>query len=362
MDVAHPSEWIEHARTGLRWWLTQLAPFVPLRLKEAFTISDDAILIAARPDEFVVTRRAGAFETPIARIPRDEFAARALRLSAPTKTGLFAWLADHVILLLAAEEALVRPLRLPRGAARNLEAILRHEVARQSPLDASDIYYDYRVTGADRDGLDLALRIIRRAPVDACVEQCREAGIALSAIAFEGDTQRPRGGDFPVDAAAARRFRLAPRIVPTLAALLLLLVAGFVATIYLRGEAEAADLSAWIDAARGGAMEVASLQRKLDAANRQAAFLAQQKSSPAAVAVLATVARLLPDDASLYEFELNGDEIRLHGFSPQAASLIALFDSSPFFSDAQFRSPMMQGPTPSLQRFDLSAKLRAAAP
>ena len=363
MDGAelHPGEWIEQLRAGWRWWLTELAECVPRSLREVFAADRDAILIAAEPAEFVVTRRAGAFEQVIARIPRDEMAVRALRLSVPRARGLAQWFADPVILQMPVRDALVRQLRLPRGAARDLGAILRHEIVRQSPLDAHDIYYDYRVTGSDRDGLDIALRIIRREPADACIALCAEAGIALAAIAFEGDESRAGGGVFPVDADAARRYRWTSRVVPALAALVLVLAAAFLWTVYLRGESAIADLSVRVDAARGRAVDVETLQKKLDAAYRQATFLAQQKRNPAAVAVLATVSRLLPDDTSLYEFEMNGNEMRLHGFSPQAASLIALFDSSPYFADAQFRSPLMQGPKPDLQRFDLSVKIRGGA-
>ncbi|HEY0301681.1 MAG TPA: PilN domain-containing protein, partial [Rhizomicrobium sp.] len=169
------------------------------------------------------------------------------------------------------------------------------------------------------------------------------------------------GGTFPADAAAASRLRWQPRLVPALAGLVVLLAVGLVAAVYLRGEAVAADLDARVEAARARAVVVERLQRKLDAANRQAAFLARQKQSPAAVAVLATVARLLPDNAWLYQFELQGDEVRLHGFSAEAASLIGLFDSSPYFSDAELRSPLMQGPSPALQRFDVSFKLKKGA-
>jgi general secretion pathway protein L len=361
MDGLRPGEWLDRLVAAWHWWTGELAQLVPARLRGAFRTGGDAVLIDVRPDEYVVTRRAGAFEGVIARIPADEFAARTLRLSTPHPTGLGAWLSDPVILRLPASEALVRSLRLPRGAARNLDPILRHEVARQSPLAAQDIYYDYRVESIDREGLDVALRIIRREPVDACVQLCREAGVALAAIAFDSDDTLANGSSFPADAAAARRFRLASHIVPALCALVLMLAAGLTLSFYTRGEAVAADLSDRVDAARDHAMVVERLERKLDAANRQAAFLARQKRDPAAVAILATVSRLLPDDAWLYEFERNGDEVRLHGFSAQAASLIALFDSSPYFSDAQFRAPMMQGPTPNLQRFDLSVRLRKGA-
>ena len=361
MDGLRPVAMLDRLLALWRWWKRELASMLPQRLRDAFGGGRDALIVDAQPAEFVVCRRAGAFETVVARVPRDEFAGRALRLAVPPAEGLAAWLADPVILQMPAEDALTRALRLPRGARSNLDGILRHEVVRQSPIDAANIYYDWRVAGDDGEALDIALRIIRREPVDECLALCRGAGIAVSAVEFAGDETPAGGGTFPVDAQAERRLRLQPRLVPALIGLLLLLGAGLVAGAYLRGAAVAADLDGRVEAARSRAMVVERLQRQLDAANRQAAFLNQQKRNPAAVAVLATVARLLPDNAWLYEFELNGDEVRLHGFSAEAASLIALFDASPFFSDAQFRSPLMQGPIPALQRFDVSFKLRKGA-
>ena len=356
-----PARWLDQIKTAWRWWLGELAALAPAPLRHALAAPPDAIFIDVQPDEFVAVRRASGFETVIARIPRDDFAARTLRLSAPSGAGLSGLLADPIVLRLPAEEALARSLRLPRAAARNLGAILRHEVVRQSPLGADDIYYDYRIESAGPEALDVAMRIVRRGPVEAIVQTCRDAGIALAGIAFAGDAAPAAGGTFPADAAAARRRRWLPRIVPALAGLVLLLAAGFVASLYLRGEALASELTDKVDAARGRAAVVEQLERELDSANRQAAFLARQKHNPPAVAVLANVARLLPDNAWLYEFELNGDEVRLHGFSSQAASLISVFDASPFFSGAQFRAPLMQGPTSSLQRFDLSMKIGKSA-
>ena len=198
----------------------------------------------------------------------------------------------------------------------------------------------------------------RRDAVDPLVALCRDAGVALSAIEFADDATPAEGGTFPIDRDAARRAALSRRLVPALAALIVVLTFALVGAIYLRGETNAAQLADRVDAARGRAAVVERLQRKLDAANRQAVFLAQQKANPAAIAVLAKVARLLPDDAWLYQFELNGDEVRMHGFSSSAASLIAVFDNSPDFHDAEMRSPLMQGPTGATQRFDMAVKVR----
>jgi general secretion pathway protein L len=355
-----PGEWLGRIGWGWRWWTGELAQLVPAAIREAFSTIGDALFIDAHETEFVVFRQNGSRLYTIARIPRDEFAVRTLRLSIPHESGLRSLFADPVILRLPAREALVRTLRLPATARRNLGAILRHEVVRQSPIAAEDIYYDYRVAGETETDLPVELRIVRREPVDTVSALCREAGIALAAVEFDDDTARPTGGTFPADLAAARTLKLRPRIVPALAGIVFVLALAFIGAVYLRGEMIAGDLSDRVDQARERAVAVERLQRSLDATNRQASFLALQKRNPAAVAVLATLSRLLPDDAWLYQFEMNGDEVRVHGFSASAASLIALLDSSPYFREAEFRSPLMQGPSAALQRFDIAFKLKAA--
>ncbi len=358
MDALRP--WLDRLSAAWSWWLAELTFLVPAPLRTAFAGGNDAVIIAVQPREVAVLRRTGGAETQIARFSRDE-SGDALRHAVPQPGGAARWFADPVILQLPAEEVLVRKLRLPRGAARDLDGLLRHEVVRQSPLDAQSIYYDYRIVAKDAEGLDVALRIMRREPVDASLQLCRDAGIAIAAVAFAGDTARAAGGTFPVEPMAARQLRWQPRLVPALAGLVLLLALGVAASTYLRGAAIADDLAGRIEAARARVAAVASLQRELDAVNRQAAFLAQQKRNPAAVAVLAHVARTLPDDAWLTEFELNGNEVRIHGLAARAASLIAQFDASPDFTEAQFRAPLMQAPNAGMQRFDLSFKLKGGA-
>lgn len=358
LGLTRPNDMLRRIGAGLRWWTGELAQLIPAGVREAFAIGSDATLIEVHAAEFVVNRQAGYRRYTVARIPRDDFAARTLRLSIPEARN--ALLADPVILQLPAAEALTRTLRLPIAARKDLEAILRHEVARQSPLDANDIYYDYRIVETTDDALSIELRIVRREPVDAIVQFLREAGVALAAIEFDGDAARTTGGTFPADAPAASRLRWRPRIVPMLFGVVALFAVLLVGAIYLRGEAVAADLNDRVEAARTRAMAVQRLQNQLDAANRQSAFLALQKRNPAAVAVLANVAHLLPQDAWLYEFEMNGNEVRIHGFSASAASLIALFDSSRYFYDAQLKAPLMQGPDARLQRFDIAFKTRSA--
>jgi general secretion pathway protein L len=351
---------IAQISAGWRWWVAELASMVPESVRELFAAPESAVTIEALDAEFIVARRAGTRIDTIARIPRDALAPRALRLSIPQVTSWRRWLVDPVILNLAPSEALQRTITLPLAAERNLDGILKHEVARQSPIEADNIYFDYRVTHRDPASgtLGVGLRIMRRDGVDALVALCRDAGITLSTIEFAGDETHADGGNLPADPAANRELKLRPKIVPVLGLSVLLLALALVWAMFLRGEMIEGQLSDSIDDARMRAATVERLERDLKAADRQVAFLSGEKRNPAAVAVLAAVTRLLPDGSWLNEFEMNGNEIRIHGFSDSAASLIARFDSSPDFGDAQFRSPLMQGAAPGTQRFDISLKLK----
>jgi Tfp pilus assembly protein PilN len=108
------------------------------------------------------------------------------------------------------------------------------------------------------------------------------------------------------------------------------------------------------------AQVVQRLQDQINEANLGMNFLAQLKQSPLLVKILAEATRVLPDNTWLVEFELQGHELRLHGYSGSASSLIAVFDNSQFFTNAQFRSPLIQGER-GLERFDLSFDVRGGA-
>jgi len=114
-----------------------------------------------------------------------------------------------------------------------------------------------------------------------------------------------------------------------------------------------------VAAAQEKAQIVERIQRQIATSERRAKLIAHQKQNPATVQVLAEVTRVLPQSAWIYEFEMSGNEVRIHGFAHDAASLIAAFDASQLFGDAQFRSPLMQGLSAGVERFDMSFRVRS---
>ncbi len=149
--------------------------------------------------------------------------------------------------------------------------------------------------------------------------------------------------------------------VPALSALAVVLGIGALMASYSRHQDWLDALSNQLAAAKVKAHSVAVLQEQIDKAKLGTAFLGKQKQSPLLIKVLAEVTRILPDRTWLVVFELNGHEVRIRGFSNEASSLIARFDNSPLFVNAQFRSTLTKGPTNDLERFDLSFEVKDGA-
>jgi hypothetical protein len=126
----------------------------------------------------------------------------------------------------------------------------------------------------------------------------------------------------------------------------------------VRQQSVVAHQEARVSEAHTAALSVIRFQRELGDANRRAAFLVEQKHKPMVLDVLAETTRLLPQGTWLSELQVHGREVEITGYSKAAASLIPLIDASPVFSDAQFRSPLVQVEGSDAERFDLSFTLR----
>lgn len=347
---------------GWRWWLGEILAMVPENFHKALASGDCVIAMDVDDREVVIRRFDDDGAREIARMPRAQFDAAALRRAVEPYLAEPWMLRDFFVLRVPDALALNRTLRLP-GKGRNLDDILRHELDRQSPIDRSQVYYDFRVLKRDRQAnqIEVFLRIARRDAIDAACAVCRAAGIELAAIGFMADETPADGGIFPVDPNASLWLRVRRRLVPGLAVLVAVLAIGALTGAYLRNQAAADALADRVEQVRGQAQIIEHLHRGIDGALGRSAFLARQKQNLMLVRLLSEVTRVLPNGSWIFDFECRDGEIRISGFSDSASSLIALFDASPLFGDAQFRAPLMQGSNAGQERFDMSFKIRKGA-
>jgi general secretion pathway protein L len=335
---------------------SQIIALVPAGIRAAFHPSVPVIALDATSDGLTIRRIDDGASRIVAHASQDEFDADWLRSRLLPLAGKF--LRDPVVLRLPDDIALERTIVLPRAARARLDEILRHELARQSPVDAAEVYYDFRCRRGAM--LDVTLRIVKRDRLDRLLATCRAAGVAVAAVSLVGDSRPADGGNFPVEAPAAKLLRLRRQQVPALVLLVLVLAFGLVVGAYLRQQAATADLNVRLDEARAAAQSVMRLQHEIAAADKRAAFLVGQKRKPLLLDVIAETTRILPQGSWLTEIQVRGREVEITGYSNAAPSLIAIADASPKFSDAQFRSPLIKVPGSDAERFDLSFTVRGA--
>lgn len=350
------------ARDGWRWWIGQLAAMMPKQWHELFRNDTGLVTADVLGSEIVVSRSDGSGKSEIFRASRQELESLAARAAASETVKASLAPGDQIVVRVSRAELLTRTVTLPATASRNLKNILKYELERISPLDPAQISFDYRVLRRDKEAnrLDVELRILKRQIVDDAVQLARAVGLEPETIGFLGSEGAPDQG-FPVSGAASLRGHWRTWRVPALAALAAVLGIGALLASYSRQQAGLDALSAQLAAAKVKAHSVEILQNDIDKAKLGMAFLGRQKQSPLVVEVLAEVTRVLPDRTWLVQFELRGKEVRIEGYSNAASALIARFDNSRLFTNAQFRSSLTKGPAGDLERFDLSAEIKDRA-
>ena len=102
-------------------------------------------------------------------------------------------------------------------------------------------------------------------------------------------------------------------------------------------------LEAQVQAAAAEAREGAELRRDLEKMAAASQFLVEKKASDVMIVELVDeVSRILPDHTWIARLDLSGDELQIQGQSSASASLIGVVESSPWFENARFSSPVVQ--------------------
>ncbi len=342
-----------------RWWVAELLSMVPLAWRGALRLRRSRIVIDVLDHIVVFGRLDDGVYSEILRQPRGEIGNQTAGLLLKQRGGQ-SDAKGRVLLRLPVRHILRRRLTLPDAAQKSLGQLLAHEVERQSPLDVRHIYHDYRVMARDKmaQRIEVELGMTKRDEVDQAVVLSRSLGFDPESLAFIEDDPHVPPFRLPRTSLAGRRFRLGTVLSVALVGLPIVLVVVMSGVAVVRDMKEMDILAAKVASAKSQAQAVDGLRRDLVRMQEKAEFVPRQKQIPLTVKVLAEVTRLLPDGSWLFGFELNGRELRIHGYSPAASSLVALFDAAPLFVNARFRSPLTPGPRSDLERFDLSCDLR----
>jgi len=310
--------------------------------------------------ELGIWNLAGTRAEPLARIslgPGEEDRARAAvaRILARHRRG-------PRVLRLPPRSGLVRFDLLPAAALDRMETVLPRRLAELVPWPPERLrvrWWPVRRLGDGR--VEIALAVVPEARLEGALARARALGLEPDVVDFELDDPLapPR---FDLRAPAVRPGRLR-RLLPLVPALLLLVAdAGL---LLLLGERQAAirALEADIAALRDRTATLADRRARVRALEERLARVEVAATrSGGRLALLDRLSRTLPDGVWLERLVVEGRVVRLHGYAPDSAALVHLFERSGAFSDTRFLAPALRvrpaGRPAPLERFVLETRLR----
>jgi general secretion pathway protein L len=269
---------------------------------------------------------------------------------------------NRVRVFVSPARAYVRQFQLPIAVLPHLDAAVALQLPKLLPLVASELLTDFEVTASDltQKMASIDLAALKKAEVNAVRERLKAWGLRVASIHL-GQPSGPRHRfKFGGDGVFGHRLKLSRsvRVLAGGAAALSLACASVVATESYRSHVslERAKAETRAPAAAALAHRQALLGRL-----EPLAALAQLEAAPSATALMADLTMLVPQNTWLTTFELKDRHVRLVGVSPNSGNVVKLISSSLLLSDVALRSSMSLGIGTGLDRFELTADLKASA-
>ncbi|RDD63065.1 PilN domain-containing protein [Ferruginivarius sediminum] len=347
------------SRSAWRWWTCELRDLLPEDVRNAPTLLRRDFEAEIVGDRLVLRLRFGVRYRELAEIPLDpeDPAAAGSAIREVVRRGRGGY--DRVVLRVPGERALRRRTRLPLAARDSLDEALGYDMDRQTPFAEDEVYYGAREIEVDRGGgwLDAELEVIRRDDVDPALKALRHAGLDIDRIeAWPGSGANLLPSD---QRPASRGIAKRASALLAIAALGLTIAAGYLPLHHLQSQLAAVERR--VEAARNAANQVETLRLQLaELHEREDRVFERKRNEPAALALLNEVTQAMPDGTFAIDFALDGEEIRVTGYSDKASDLISKLEGAPLLSESRFRSPVTQDQRLEAERYDVAARITTA--
>ena len=320
-----------------RWWSGELVELLPDNLQKAIMLRQQKLYVEAESDTLLLSLGNHAAQREVLRLSLD--ASDAEDADIPREV-------QQTIFLVPDDKVLAKRISLPAAAEENLREVLGFEMDLHTPFEASEVYYDYTVVGRDsaRQQVNVDLVYAPRDAVDALVDGAASLGIRTDVV-----TCRRRDNAnlqpvnlLPQEKRRGRRFDVRNLNLALTALLAVLLVAAITIPIVQKNRA-IAEVEAQVQAAAATAREGAALRQDLEKMAAASQFLVEKKASDVMIVeVIDEISRILPDHTWIARLDVSGTELQIQGQSSASSSLIKIIESSPWFENARFASPVVQ--------------------
>jgi general secretion pathway protein L len=255
---------------------------------------------------------------------------------------------------------LSKVLQLPAASRDYLEAIVTHQLERTTPWAADRVVFDYALAEGEAAGKEhVAVRLVAtsRDVFDATLSRLSAAGIKPALIGTSEDPlDQPSAVNLLHTSRSERRKGLRRRVRAGLVALLFVgaAISLFAGWRLFTVNAEAAMLAQEMNATRAS---IDAAIARTQSSESYAELLERKNAVLPMVTLLDQVSAIVPTSTYLTEFAVDGEELRLTGYSGEAPALIGILEAAELLADVHFAAATTREEGSTLDRFEVVARI-----
>lgn len=341
------------------WWAQQWIDLLPTQFSTRGRWNSALVIdlpMQEPPSEdpaFTIVRRVNSREVLVGRVAADAAGLAEIRRARRGRRGGL-----DVLLRLPPGNLLEHRFAIPLAAERDASQVLRYEIDRVTPFTAEEVAWTWAAERRDRERGRLLVRLslTSRRPLETLIGRLSASGLSpvcVEVAAADGSLRHlplePRGGT------GNRLQRPFARLAAT-ACMLLATAAAALPFVFqqeslLRVDREIAALQPRV------AEAMALRRRNAGEAAGADVMGATELRVGDALAALATVTNVLPDNTFLTAFSLAQRNMTLTGQSPDPAGLIAAMSTDPLIGNPSFSAPVTAAPNGHGSLFSIIANL-----
>jgi general secretion pathway protein L len=338
----------------ITWWAQQMLGLVPPCLKPA-NRWDEVLLIDVPPGD--AAPESGDFRLILRRRRQDRllghfsFDAHGIAAARRARGRL-----RKIVLILPSATLMEHIFALPLAAEADLAQVLRYEIDRLTPFSAEEVFWTWAIERRDRarGQLHIRLSLLLQTAARPVLDRLEEVGLPPSAVEATNPGGHPRLfvlGSAMHDVERVRRTVLRWGFAACAALGLAIIVTPFVTQQRAISQTERR-----IAVLQPRVSEAFALRRRLEGQAAGADIIAAEVARDGnALAVLAEMTGILPDNTFLTEFGLSQKAVSISGQSGDAAGLIAAMSSDPMLRSPGFSAPVTTAPNGSGNLFAIRA-------
>ena len=349
---------VKHVADFLRWWASELVSVMRLgTLRFLPNWKGDLIAFMLRSGVSLVESGA-SLDYALLKFPRPEVSdnARPPAIDAATEHSLRR---RRVRVIVDPEFAFVRRMKLPLAAMPHLASAVRLQTTRLLPLQADRMRSDFRVTNVDAEGacIEVELAAIRCGDIEPVEAALRHWTLDPYAVHLGQGREGPFRFNLEPPSSHGRKISLETADAALTAgagslAVLLTLMFAFQSYLAQRSLQQALHQSS------AEAQQIMEQRQSLNVKLEMLSALSAAERSPTVASILSEVTQRVGHESWVTTFDLEGDNVQLTGWTPDAAALVAALSSSRLLMQVELRSAQTDAGKAKGERFQIRARVK----